>query len=85
MVTLQLRQIRVMPGQRVILEDIIWQEFEAILDELGEHRNSRIADNQGILEIAEENPSCENLIIQGLSKSYSHFYNQAISLAFSDN
>ncbi len=51
MVTLQLGQIRVLPGQRVILEDIVWQEFEAILDELGEHRNSRVAYSQGTLEI----------------------------------
>jgi Uma2 family endonuclease len=51
MVTLQLGQIRVPPGQRVILCDISWQEFETILAELGEHRGSRIAYSQGILEI----------------------------------
>ncbi|BAZ10241.1 hypothetical protein NIES4071_20560 [Calothrix sp. NIES-4071] len=51
MVTLQLKQIKVLPGQRVILEDISWQEFEAILDELGKHRNSRVAYSQGTLEI----------------------------------
>ena len=51
MVTLQLGQIRVPPGQRVILCDVSWQEFETILAELGEHRSSRIAYSQGILEI----------------------------------
>ncbi|BAZ21932.1 hypothetical protein NIES4073_28130 [Kalymmatonema gypsitolerans NIES-4073] len=51
MVTLQLKQIRVPPGQRVLLEDISWQEFEAILNELGEHRSSRVAYRQGTLEI----------------------------------
>jgi Uma2 family endonuclease len=51
MVTLQLKQIRVPPGQRVLLEDISWQEFEAILNELGEHRGSRVAYSQGTLEI----------------------------------
>ncbi|MGJ5676038.1 MAG: Uma2 family endonuclease [Nostochopsis sp.] len=51
MVTLQLKQIRVTPGERVILEDISWQEFEIILAELGEHRASRVAYSQGILEI----------------------------------
>ncbi|BBD62618.1 hypothetical protein NIES2109_54640 [Nostoc sp. HK-01] len=61
MVTLRLRQIRVTPGQRVILEDVIWQEFEAILDELGEHRNSRIAYNQGILEIMVPLPEHEKI------------------------
>jgi Uma2 family endonuclease len=51
MVTLQLKQIRVPPGQRVLLENISWQEFEAILNELGEHRGSRVAYSQGTLEI----------------------------------
>jgi hypothetical protein len=35
MVKLQLKQIRVLPGQRVLLENISWQDFEAILNELG--------------------------------------------------
>ncbi len=30
MVTLQLRQIIVPPGHRVLLDDVNWQEFEAI-------------------------------------------------------
>ncbi|WP_333196916.1 MULTISPECIES: hypothetical protein [Microcoleaceae] len=51
MVTLQLRQISVPPGHRVLFHDVSWLEFEAILEELGEHRASRIAYIQGILEI----------------------------------
>lgn len=51
MVTLQLRQISVPPGHRVLFHDVSWQEFEAILQELGEHRASRIAYNKGTLEI----------------------------------
>ncbi|MBV8885867.1 MAG: Uma2 family endonuclease, partial [Chroococcidiopsidaceae cyanobacterium CP_BM_RX_35] len=51
MVQLQLRQIRVLPGHRVLLENISWTDFEAILDELGEHRGTRIAYSKGILEI----------------------------------
>ena len=51
MVTLQLRQIIVPPGHWVLLDDVNWQEFEAILEELGEHRGSRIAYSQGTLEI----------------------------------
>ncbi|WP_445176157.1 Uma2 family endonuclease [Microcoleus sp.] len=51
MVTLQLRQIIVPPGHRVLLDDVNWQEFEAILEELGEHRGFRIAYSQGTLEI----------------------------------
>ena len=51
MVTLQLRQISVPPGHRVLFHDVSWQEFEAILEELGERRASRIAYSQGTLEI----------------------------------
>ncbi|MBW4540894.1 MAG: Uma2 family endonuclease [Myxacorys chilensis ATA2-1-KO14] len=51
MVTLQLRQIDIPPGQRILFRDVSWQEFEAILDEMGENRASRVAYSQGILEI----------------------------------
>jgi Uma2 family endonuclease len=51
MVTLQLRQINVPPGHRVIFNDVSWQEFEAILEELGDRRASRIAYSNGTLEI----------------------------------
>jgi Uma2 family endonuclease len=51
MVTLQLRQLSVPPGHRVIFHDVSWQEFEAILEELGEHRATRLAYSRGSLEI----------------------------------
>jgi len=51
MVTLQLRQLTVPPGQRLLIQDVNWSEFAAILDELGEKRASRIAYSDGILEI----------------------------------
>lgn len=50
-VTLQLRQIDVQPGQCLTLREISWEEFEAILDEIGEHRAARVAYYQGVLEI----------------------------------
>jgi Uma2 family endonuclease len=50
-VTFQLRQIELQPGQNLILHDITWNEFAAILEELGENRGSRVAYYQGILEI----------------------------------
>ena len=59
MVTLKLRQIQVPPGQRIILEDVSWQVFEAILNELGEHRGSRVAYSQGTLEIMAPLPEHE--------------------------
>ncbi|MBC6436365.1 Uma2 family endonuclease, partial [Nostoc sp. HG1] len=59
MVTLQLRQIRVPAGQKIILEDVSWQVFEAILNELGEHRGSRVAYSEGTLEIMAPLPEHE--------------------------
>ncbi|MEL7063414.1 MAG: hypothetical protein AAFP00_06715 [Bacteroidota bacterium] len=42
---LQLRQIKVPPGQTIELEDVSWSKFESILAELGDRRNTRIAYN----------------------------------------
>ncbi|OCR00449.1 hypothetical protein BCD67_13150 [Oscillatoriales cyanobacterium USR001] len=50
-VTLQLHQIDVSPGQCLTLRQIDWSDFEAILEEMGEHRASRVAYFQGVLEI----------------------------------
>lgn len=50
-VTLQLHQIDVLPGQCLTLREVSWSDFEAILDELGEHRASRVAYFQELLEI----------------------------------
>jgi Uma2 family endonuclease len=51
MVTLQLRQLVVYPGQRIQLQEVNWNEFEAILDELGDKRACRVAYSDGVLEI----------------------------------
>ncbi|WP_404787031.1 Uma2 family endonuclease [Altericista sp. CCNU0014] len=51
MVTLQLRQLVVQPGQRLQVQEVGWSEFEAILHELGDKRASRIAYSNGVLEI----------------------------------
>jgi len=59
MVTLQLRQLTVPPGQRLLIEDVDWAEFEQILAELGEHRASRIAYIQKTLEIRMPTPEPE--------------------------
>ncbi|MBD2740063.1 Uma2 family endonuclease [Coleofasciculus sp. FACHB-1120] len=48
---LELKRFNIPPGHKVFLEDITWQEFETILEELGEHRASRVAYDNGILEI----------------------------------
>ena len=51
MVTLQLRQLDVPPGHRVLFRDVSWQEFESILAELGDRRATRLAYSRGTLEI----------------------------------
>jgi Uma2 family endonuclease len=59
MVTLQLRQLDVPPGQRLLIRHLDWQQFERILAELGETRSSRIAYSHGILEIRMPTPEHE--------------------------
>jgi Uma2 family endonuclease len=51
MVTLQLEQLEIPIGQRLVLKNISWSGFEAILAELGEARASRVHYYRGILEI----------------------------------
>jgi Uma2 family endonuclease len=51
MVMLQLRQLVVQPGQRIQLQDVDWPEFEAILEEMGDRRSSRVAYFDSVLEI----------------------------------
>ncbi|HHP7243357.1 MAG TPA: Uma2 family endonuclease [Elainellaceae cyanobacterium] len=59
MVTLQLQQLDVPPGQRLLLHDVSWTEFEAILEELGNHRSTRITYDSGVLEIMAPLPEHE--------------------------
>jgi Uma2 family endonuclease len=56
---LEVTRIIVPPGQTVVLDGVSWDEFEAILEDLGEHRNSRIAYNRGTLEIMTPLPEHE--------------------------
>jgi Uma2 family endonuclease len=55
----KLKQINVPPGQHVLLTDLSWQEFEAILEDLEEKRSSRIAYDRGTLEIMTPLPEHE--------------------------
>lgn len=59
MVMLQLRQLDVPPGQRVLFRQVTWAEYEAILVELGEHRSTRLAYSEGTLEIVAPLPEHE--------------------------
>ena len=80
----------------MLLKDVIWQEFEAILEELGEHRVSKVAYAHGILEIMTPIPEhdrsketisdlvkaiLEELDIEFLSLGYTTFKKQFMSTA----
>lgn len=56
---LEVKKIIVPPGQTVALHDISWDEFEAILVDLGESRSSRVAYDQGRMEIMTPLPEHE--------------------------
>ena len=43
MVTLQLRQLDVPPGQRLVIRNLPWAELELVLAEMGDQRTARIA------------------------------------------
>ncbi len=51
MVTLQLRQLDIPPGQRLLIHHLSWPQFEQVLAEMGDRRSSRLAYHQGTLEI----------------------------------
>ena len=56
---LELKRFALPPGQRMLLKDVNWQEFEAILEDLGENRASRIAYENRTLEIMSPLPEHE--------------------------
>ncbi|MBD2653734.1 Uma2 family endonuclease [Synechocystis sp. FACHB-383] len=62
---LSLDRISVLPGQTLVLKDVDWDEFEALLEELGEHRGSRIAYCHKRLEVIA--PLVEHEIAKALS------------------
>ena len=49
-VKVAIAQIQLEAGQRIVLDRIGWQEFEDILEDLGEHRHSHITYYKGVLE-----------------------------------
>jgi Uma2 family endonuclease len=56
----EINRIQVLPGERLRLRDIDWAEFEAILADLGDQRQSRVAYHQGILEVMSPSPEHES-------------------------
>ncbi|MBD2081074.1 Uma2 family endonuclease [Leptolyngbya sp. FACHB-17] len=56
---LGLKRIEVPPGQRVLLQEVSWEEFEWILEELSDRRSARIAYDNGTVEIMTPLPEHE--------------------------
>jgi Uma2 family endonuclease len=56
---LELNRLTVPLGDRLLLQNVTWAEFEQILSELGEHRSLRIAYHQGLLEFMTPLPEHE--------------------------
>ena len=52
-------QMQLAPGSTVTIPDVSWEEFESILQELGEKRTTRIAYSLGTLEIIAPLPEHE--------------------------
>ena len=57
----QISQIQTLQGQSTILHDIDWQQFERILEDLGDKRATRIAYLHGVLEIKMPLPKHEQV------------------------
>lgn len=57
---MDLRRLEVPPGQRLLLRDVSWQEFETIVEELGDRRGSRLAYDNGTLEMMMPLPEHED-------------------------
>ncbi|HLP89846.1 MAG TPA: Uma2 family endonuclease [Nostocaceae cyanobacterium] len=76
-------KIRLEPGSLVTIEDVNWQDFEDILQELGEKRSSRIAYSKGNLEIMVPLPEHEKpkdiisdivkILLKKMGKKYEPF------------
>jgi Uma2 family endonuclease len=50
-VSIPIRAIELTPGSTISIHNLSWQDFEQLLTELGEQRNTRIAYYRGTLEI----------------------------------
>lgn len=57
----RISQIETLQGQSTVLHDINWQQFERILEDLGDKRATRIAYLHGVLEIKRHLPKHERV------------------------
>jgi Uma2 family endonuclease len=70
-VQIPIQRIHVPPGQQVLLQEVSWEEFEAILAELGDRPSTRVAYCDRTLEIMTPLPEHE-------------YFKQTMSIAIED-
>ncbi len=58
-ITVPIKNIQLTPGSMITIPDVSWEQFEAILAELGSGRSIRIAYSRGTLEIISPLPAHE--------------------------
>lgn len=46
-----INQIKLAPGSTITIVNVSWQEFESILQQLGENRSARLSYSNGTLEV----------------------------------
>lgn len=56
-VKIPIKTLQLAPGSMVTITEVSWEQFEAILTELGEARRTRIAYCNGVLEIMSPLPA----------------------------
>lgn len=76
-------QMRLSPGSVVTIPDVSWEEFESILQELGQKRSARVAYSKGTLEIMVPLPEHEKpkdlisdivkILLKSMGKRYEPF------------
>ncbi len=76
-------QMQLAPGSVVTIQNVSWQEFEAILQELGEKRSARVAYSNSTLEIMVPLPEHEKpkdlisdivkILLKQMGKKYEPF------------
>lgn len=54
-----LNRLTIPPGEHLFLHDVNWEEFNSLLAELGENRATKIAYNNGLLELMTPLPEHE--------------------------
>ena len=58
-IAIPIKNIQLSPGNMICIHDVTWEQFEAILEELGENRSTRIAYSRGTLEMMSPLPAHE--------------------------